>query len=140
MRFMLAMCILLSASVYFADESYANTDPEISQRYTKAYGTCMNSGAAAKGVQPAMNACASDEYERQDKMLNIYYGQVMATKRSKSKINLRNNQRKWIIARDKVCISKRAVYEGGSMAPLVYFTCMTNETIARIIWLEKQSS
>ncbi len=140
MRLILATCMLLSASVCFADEGGVETDPKILKRYTKAYDACMNSGVAAQGVQPAMNACASDEYERQDKKLNISYGQVMAKKRTKAKITLRNSQRKWIIARDKVCISERADYEGGSMAPLVYFTCMTNETIARILWLEKQPS
>jgi uncharacterized protein YecT (DUF1311 family) len=113
-------------------------DPKLDSKYSKTYKICMNTGDAAQGVQPAMNSCAADEYNRQDRRLNVIYGNAIAKKSGKGKTALRLSQRKWIITRDKICATEEKKYEGGSIAPLIYFTCMTDETIMRISWLEKR--
>ncbi len=110
----------------------------MAQRYTKAYHACMDNGDAGRGVQPAMNGCAFEEYQRQDAALNQIYGRVMKARAAPGKAKLRTAQRIWIKKRDGICITERDKYEGGSIAPLVYFSCMSDETIKRTIWLEKQ--
>ena len=118
--------------------SAAARDSKLDSKYSKTYKICMSTGDAAKGVQPAMNSCAADEYNRQDKRLNVTYGNAIVKKSGKGKTALRVSQRKWIIVRDKNCAAEEKKYEGGSIAPLIYFTCMTDETIMRISWLEKR--
>ncbi len=106
-------------------------------RYSAAYIECNNTGAAAQGVQLAMNQCASDEYERQDAQLNQIYTRVMNGQNDGGKAKLRTLQRGWIKTRDRKCAAEKKEYDGGSMAPLVYLSCMTDETLRRIVRLEK---
>jgi uncharacterized protein YecT (DUF1311 family) len=133
MRFAIVVVAIL---VPFSTANSA-TSSEIEKRHTKAYNNCLNSGDAAQGVQPAMNACAADEYIRQDGRLNQAYVMVMKRLKPARKNNLRMSQRKWIKQRDITCKAEMAEYEGGSIAPLIFHSCMTNETIERTMWLEK---
>ncbi len=119
-------------------ENASARDPRIDNQYSETYNICMNTGAAAQGVQPAMNQCTADEYARQDKVLNAIYKQIITKLSVKNAIKLRKIQRKWIAARDIQCEKNRSEYEGGSIAPLIYFTCMADETIMRISWLEER--
>ena len=61
---------------------------------------------------------------------------VMKRLKTAEKNKLRASQRGWIKQRDKICAAQEAEYEGGSIAPLIFHSCMTNETIKRTIWLE----
>ncbi len=109
----------------------------VEARYTKAYKTCMTTGDAAKGIQPAMNGCAGLEAERQDKVLNATYARVMSRLNKAAQAKLRISERAWIKKSNKTCIEEEAEYKGGSMAPLIWYTCLTNQRIERTIWLEK---
>jgi uncharacterized protein YecT (DUF1311 family) len=106
--------------------------------FSAAYRNCMARDAAGQGVQPAMNACASEEYRRQDVRLNAMYRAAMAVRSVKEQTSLRSAQRRWIMKRDRKCRAERTEYEGGSMAPLIYYACMADETIARTAWLKAQ--
>ncbi len=115
----------------------AAAEPAVEKRYSRDYALCMENGPAAEGVQPAMNACAYEEYARQDGRLNQAYVMVMRRQSAAGKAKLRTSQRAWIKTRDRTCEAERMDYDGGSIAPLIFHTCMTNQTISRTIWLEK---
>ncbi len=129
--------LILGALLLLPATQGAASDKIIEQRYTATFNQCTTTGDAAAGVQPAMNQCAADEYQRQDIRLNRRYVAVMTRLTTAGKARLRTLQRGWIKQRDQRCAAEQATYDGGSMAPLIFHTCMTNETIKRIIWLEK---
>ncbi len=137
MRSITKTAILLVSIFAFPAFANAATQAEIEKRHTKAYNECVNYGTAAEGNQSAMNACAADEYVRQDGRLNQAYIMVMQRLKQNAKTKLRTSQRAWIKQRDRICRAERAEYEGGSIAPLIFHSCMTDETIKRTIWLEK---
>jgi uncharacterized protein YecT (DUF1311 family) len=112
-------------------------DKAVQDRYTKAYTECINTGDAARGIQPAMTGCAGLEAERQDKILNTTYARVMSKRTKPAQAKLRLLQRGWIKQRDTTCRQEEAEYEGGTMAPMVFYTCLANESIKRTIWLER---
>ena len=111
--------------------------PAVETRYTKDYALCLESDDAANGIQSAMNACAYDEYTRQDGRLNQAYVMVMRRQAVAGKAKLRGLQRAWIKQRDVKCDAERMAYDGGSIAPLMFHTCMTDQTISRTLWLER---
>jgi uncharacterized protein YecT (DUF1311 family) len=115
----------------------AKSNLEIKRRYSAIFDQCMNTGEAARGISSAMNDCTFAEMELQDKRLNQAYKERMARLNSKQKLGLRNEERRWIKSRKKDCDAVYDSYQGGSIAPLVYGTCMIDTTIARTIWLEK---
>ncbi len=78
-------------------------------------------------TQNALNTCAEDNWHAADKDLNDAWGALGEDLRAK----LRPEQRAWIAARDGKCKGAAAEAEGGSMYPLLYFGCMTDETRTR---------
>jgi uncharacterized protein YecT (DUF1311 family) len=129
--------LLAAVTALVAIETPATAGQPTAREYSADYARCMNSEAALQGIQPALNGCARDEYQRQDRRLNMTYQAAMATQPDRARTSLRQLQRRWIVKRDRVCLAKRSEYEGGSMAPLVYFTCMMDETIMRTTWLRR---
>lgn len=109
---------------------------DIERRYTPAYKACLETGEAAQGVQYAMNECAMREYERQDARLNQAYVMVMRRLAPPAKQKLRLLQREWIRTRDNKCDAEAKEYQGGSIAPMIYSLCLTDQTIRRTLWLE----
>ena len=55
MRLIVAIAVFL----FISSTADAATPSAIEKRHTKAYNYCLNNGDAARGVQPAMNACAA---------------------------------------------------------------------------------
>jgi uncharacterized protein YecT (DUF1311 family) len=137
MRLRLFNIALILASLSISNTLQAANTAEIEKRHTKAYDECLNNGDAARGVQPAMNACVALEYERQDGRLNQAYSMVMKRQSAAGKTKLRASQRIWIKQRDRICAAEEKEYEGGTMAPMIFHSCLINETIERTIWLEK---
>ncbi len=131
----LAGAILALTCSYIAPAAAAA--PAVEKRYTRDYAICLESDDAANGIQSAMNTCAYDEYTRQDARLNQAYVMVMRRQAVAGKAKLRGLQRAWIRQRDVKCEAERMTYDGGSMAPLVFHTCMTNQAINRTLWLER---
>jgi uncharacterized protein YecT (DUF1311 family) len=136
-RLALFMSLLFYPVLINGSSASAVPYSEIEKRHTKAYDECLNNGDAARGVQPAMNACVAMEYERQDGRLNQAYSMVMKRQNAAGKTKLRAAQRIWIKQRDRICAAEEKEYEGGTMAPMIFHSCLINETIERTIWLEK---
>lgn len=134
----MALFTLLAAAMppLMAASAPPLTRADIDRRYTPAYKSCLDSGEAARGVQYAMNDCANSEYERQDARLNQAYVMVMRRLVPPAKLRLRALQRDWIKTRDRKCTADSAEYRGGSIAPMIFSLCLTDETIRRTLWLE----
>jgi uncharacterized protein YecT (DUF1311 family) len=101
---------------------------------------CLWAGAAAAQkvdcvnplVQQDMNYCAAEEYREADAELNATWRDAIAWAEEVGlEDDLRTAQRAWITFRDAACAVETAVWEGGSMAPLIHATCMTRLTRAR---------
>jgi len=83
-------------------------------------------------TQNELNNCAEDNYHVADKNLNDVWTALSDDTRAK----YRQEQRDWIAARDNKCKTTAAEAEGGSMYPLLYFGCLTDETRTRTRWLK----
>lgn len=83
------------------------------------------------GNQQEMNACAQRDYRAADAALNIKYGEVMARLTVAAQATLRKEQRVWLKQRDLQCKAKTRSYEGGSIWPLEYLSCLQASTEKR---------
>jgi uncharacterized protein YecT (DUF1311 family) len=82
--------------------------------------------AACPGdTQMEMNSCAASDYSRADKDLNAAWRELPKS------TELVAAQRAWIAYRDAECSFRRAQFEGGSIAPLIYSTCLSELTKQR---------
>jgi uncharacterized protein YecT (DUF1311 family) len=90
-------------------------------------------------TQMAMNTCAGQAAKASDQQLNVAYKKVQQSYRgSDSKEyrdlrlnNLTNAQLAWIKYRDTNCEWQSSKYSGGSMAPMVYSSCIDRLTQQR---------
>lgn len=91
--------------------------------------------------QQGMNHCARLDWQAADRQLNTAYKAARAAMKQmdsyqpddlKGAANtLRDAQRAWITFRDKACETEGFLFRGGSMEPLIVFTCMTKLTEQR---------
>ncbi|MGH1466322.1 MAG: lysozyme inhibitor LprI family protein [Cognatishimia sp.] len=89
-------------------------------------------------TQQAMNQCAYLEWQNADEDLNLAYGLAMAHAKSQdayisatdipAATLLRDAQRSWIVFRDQACELESTIARGGSMQPLLYWSCFARET------------
>lgn len=86
-----------------------------------------------------MNTCAFQDYQRADARLNAAYKKRVVVLDKAQLERLRTAQRAWITFRDAQCRYEAGVYEGGSMAPLVHSSCLTQLTEERTKVLVEQS-
>lgn len=82
--------------------------------------------------QSEMNMQALKSYEEADAELNKVYKELVALLDSKEKALLVKAQREWIKFRDAHCVFVANDFEGGSMQPLIYSTCLEEQTRKRI--------
>ena len=89
--------------------------------------------AACPGdTQVEMNECAAAEYQAADAALNAAWGPAKAFFDGMGHgAALLDAQRKWIAYRDAACQAEILPYDGGSIQPLIYSTCMTRITRQR---------
>ncbi len=89
--------------------------------------------AACPGqTQLELNECAAAEYKRADAALNAAWGPATAFMDGIGQgAVLLDAQRKWIAFRDAACAAETAPYEGGSILPLIHWTCMSRLTSQR---------
>jgi uncharacterized protein YecT (DUF1311 family) len=83
-------------------------------------------------TQQEMNRCAQDEYRKADAELNKVYQQTMAKLSPEHKAKLKAAQLAWIQFRDAHCECEAFTFDGGSMQPLIKFTCLDSETQRRV--------
>ena len=88
---------------------------------------CFNVGA-----QVQMNDCAYRQYQAADAALNAEWPNAMGYARSIGQGDaLLAAQRLWISYRDAACGVQASPYGGGTLAPFVHATCLTDLTVAR---------
>lgn len=82
-------------------------------------------------TQSDMNQCASQDYQRADKLLNQYYQQALKLAVSEQKALLQAAQKKWIQYRDADCQLQTFKYRSATIYPLNLANCMANKTEQR---------
>jgi uncharacterized protein YecT (DUF1311 family) len=84
-----------------------------------------------EGTQQELNACAFQEYENDDKLLNERYKNVMQSFSNMKQDQLRQEQRLWLKMRDPLCKQEAKENEGGSIWPLMFYGCLSSRTKQR---------
>ena len=115
-----------------ANPTFAATDGEVAERYSKPYQSCTN---RAEGSYTRITACLSAEQDVQERRLNRTYVAVIRRLLPVRKDILRQDERKWIVAREKDCALP--VGSTGNSDLVDSMDCRLEETIHRIIWLER---
>ncbi len=87
-------------------------------------------------TQPEMNAQARADLKQADAELNKTYQSVLAKLPTAEKQKLKEAQRAWIASRDAEAERAAKEAEGGSMAPTLRYTTMTDLTQKRITELK----
>jgi uncharacterized protein YecT (DUF1311 family) len=83
-------------------------------------------------TQAEMNQTAAQRYFKADAELNKVYKTLMSKLDEKGKSLLIKAENEWIKYRDSHCKFEASFYEGGSMQPMIYSSCLESETINRI--------
>jgi uncharacterized protein YecT (DUF1311 family) len=92
------------------------------------------------GTQAEANACARREYQKADSEMNAVYDRLMTALASygdKHQQRLRRAQALWLQYRNANCESETSIYEGGSIRPAVYYSCLASVTRERAKRLEE---
>ncbi len=88
-------------------------------------------------TQAAINTCASLSAEAADKTLNQVYQQLKSTLKGSQKEKLLiDAELMWVRFRDTNCVFERSSYQGGSIAPSIYYSCLEQMTKHRTEQLE----
>ncbi|WP_027925509.1 lysozyme inhibitor LprI family protein [Pseudomonas sp. URMO17WK12:I12] len=84
--------------------------------------------------QATMNQCAAQQNAAADKELNALYQQITTRLKAEPerKKLLVGAQRAWVAFRDAECKFSASGVEGGSVYPLIYSSCTTDLTKARV--------
>ena len=88
-------------------------------------------------TQLEINRCAQLFYQNADKKLNQIYQQLLPKLERSRKQKLVAAQQAWIKFRDTSCEFERSGYEGGSIAPTIYFSCLEKTTQQRTQQLQE---
>ena len=88
------------------------------------------------GTQGEANVCARHRYQQADASMNRVYERLMTElsgygSDGKAQQKLRQAQSLWLQYRDAGCESEASIYEGGSIRPAVYYTCLASMTRER---------
>lgn len=82
-------------------------------------------------TQAEMNQTAINNFSKADNELNLVYKKLMKKLSEKEKSLLIAAQKNWIKFRDSKCAFEKEEYDGGSIQPLIYYTCLTDCTEER---------
>jgi uncharacterized protein YecT (DUF1311 family) len=132
---------LQSSPLNASNSSEAITTPEASPDVTPDTMTDsepsspVNSESIVQGFdcdnpqyQQAMNECAYLDYQEADEALNETYNRLVETLSASRREKLVAAEQAWIIYRDATCEFERSQYAGGSIEPLIYYSCMEQLT------------
>ena len=87
-------------------------------------------------TQSEMNAYAEEHYKKVDSELNLVYQQLIKLQNGERKKSLIEIEKTWIKYRDMHCRFAAATYEGGSIYPVIYYTCLEEMTEKRFAELK----
>lgn len=94
---------------------------------------CFALSSVHAQTQAEMNAQARKDFERVDAELNKIYQSLLAKLAdTEAKNKLRESQQAWIVTRDAEAASAADQVRGGSAAPVLRWTSMTETTEQRI--------
>lgn len=80
----------------------------------------------------AMNFCAGEDFQAADDALNAVWSDLRNARRdSNTWQSILDAQRLWIPFRDAHCEAEAAFYQGGSIQPLIRFSCLATTTRQR---------
>ncbi len=82
-------------------------------------------------TQSAMNLCAQQNYAQVDADLNKAYRALKGVLPEGGEEVLRMAETAWLQFRDRDCDFERSAFAGGSIAPMIYDTCLAERTTAR---------
>lgn len=82
-------------------------------------------------TQREMNECAAIAYQAADQKLNQVYQELKAALPDYRQPKLVTAQQVWIKFRDANCEFEKSAVEGGSLAPTIYYSCLTQLTEQR---------
>jgi uncharacterized protein YecT (DUF1311 family) len=83
-------------------------------------------------TQAEMNQTAAKGYYKADAELNKVYKVLMSKLDEKGKSLLIKAENDWIKYRDSHCKFEASFYDGGSMQPMIYSSCLESVTMDRI--------
>ncbi|WP_081909349.1 lysozyme inhibitor LprI family protein [Flavobacterium sp. ASV13] len=83
-------------------------------------------------TQLEMNQTAINNFKKADDKLNQVYKNLVKKLDEKEKSLLITAQKNWIKFRDSKCDFEKQQYDGGSIQPLIYYTCLAESTEDRI--------
>ncbi|RQT06184.1 lysozyme inhibitor LprI family protein [Burkholderia contaminans] len=92
--------------------------------------------AEQTGYTADIRNCLALKYEAADKRLNAVYKTKMANLDEQGKARLRNDERRWLKARDAACAESRQPDAGGTLGLVEVDSCFVNETGRRIRTIE----
>jgi uncharacterized protein YecT (DUF1311 family) len=107
----------------------AQASQDVTRSFSRAYQACIIYGETHNTVAIPQSECDARELRAQDARLNAAYKAVVARLPSVRKIDLRSDERNWILARDHKC--------GKLPDPDLKTECKINETIKRIAYLRR---
>ena len=79
-----------------------------------------------------MNGCIADAMKEWDRHLNRVYRDKLSSLSPSAQKSFRSAQRAWLDYRDKDCLSRSKMAEGGSLAGIIYGECELKKTVQRI--------
>nr|WP_026100438.1 lysozyme inhibitor LprI family protein [Fortiea contorta] len=124
--------VLTLGSLSTATVTIASTPVEISNIYLTQKLNCNNAQ-----TQSQINQCAQLAYQAADKKLNQSYQQLLPKLSASRKQKLITAQQAWLKFRDTSCDFERSGYEGGTIAPAIYFGCLESTTNQRTKQLQE---
>lgn len=130
--FPLIVNLLTFGSLYTPSLTTATTTPDLPKMHLTQKLNCNN-----PQNQVQINECSRLSYQNADKKLNIAYQQLLPKLDRSRKQKLIAAQQAWIKFRDTTCEFERSEYEGGSIAPTIYFACLENTTNDRTQQLQE---
>jgi uncharacterized protein YecT (DUF1311 family) len=83
-------------------------------------------------TQFQMNVCAGQKADAAKKRLAALVAELDGNIRPQARQALVRIQARWVELRDSDCEWERGFFEGGSVAPLVYASCIASQTELRI--------
>jgi uncharacterized protein YecT (DUF1311 family) len=89
-------------------------------------------------TQAEMNMCADKKSKAADAALNRVYNELASKVDAMYRAKLKAAEVSWLKYRDDNCDYETALYEGGSMRPMVYSFCLERMTKARTAELREQ--
>ena len=109
-------------------------------------GFTQSPDCSAPQTQMEMNDCASRAYASADALLNNTWKIAIRDAKNRdtylevgdipSEDMLRTAQRTWIKYRDQACLVESTIPRGGSIQPLIEYTCLERLTLNRVEDLE----